>query len=85
MSHTKGKQAKVTGTKTTEQPMPVSSKEAINKQTHQLLNVWQLTIKTAVLIWNNKKLLFGIIAIYGLLNLLLVQGLAASTDVCSLK
>jgi hypothetical protein len=37
------------------------------------------------LLWANKKLFAGIVLIYGILNLILVRGLAGSTDLSSLK
>lgn len=51
----------------------------------KLPNVLQLTKASAVLLWRHKKLFIGITLIYGLLNLVLVQGLAATNDVVSLK
>lgn len=51
----------------------------------QLPNVWQLTKVAWEMIWRHRKLFFGITLIYGLLNLLLVQGLASHTDVTTLK
>lgn len=52
----------------------------------KLPSVWSLTRQASQIIWDNKKLFFGITLIYGLLNLVLVQGLSSgSTDVSSLK
>ena len=51
----------------------------------RLPNVWQLTVTAARTLWLHKQLFIGIILVYGLLNLVLVQGLASSTDVSSLK
>jgi hypothetical protein len=51
----------------------------------KLPNVWQLTKTTWQTLWEHKKLFIGITIIYGLLNLVLVQGLAGGTDVSSLK
>lgn len=51
----------------------------------KLPNVWQLTKTTWAILWQHKKLFIGITLIYGLLNLVLVQGLAGGTDVSSLK
>ena len=62
------------------------SKEAKTSQDPvKLPNVWLLTVATAKLIANNKKLLLGVTAIYGLLNLILVHGLASNVDVGSIK
>lgn len=51
----------------------------------KLPNVWRLTKTTWQTLWEHKKLFIGITIIYGLLNLVLVQGLAGGTDVSSLK
>jgi hypothetical protein len=51
----------------------------------KLPNVFSLTKTAALIFWKNKGVLTGIIIIYGLLNLILVQGLAGNTDVGSLK
>lgn len=51
----------------------------------RLPNVWQLTKASARLLWQHKGLLVCITLVYGLLNLVLVQGLANSTDTTSLK
>jgi hypothetical protein len=51
----------------------------------RLPNSWQLARKSADVLWQNKKLFIGIALVYGLLNLILVQGLANNTDISSLK
>src|SRR6185312_895209 len=51
----------------------------------RLPNAWRLTKKTAQLLWQHKGLFIGITLVYGVLNLILVQGLATGTDVSSLK
>lgn len=51
----------------------------------RLPNVLVLTRQAALVLWRHKKLFAGIVIIYGLLNLLLVQGLSSSTDITSLK
>lgn len=51
----------------------------------KLPNVWQLTRAAAGVLWQHKRLFAGITLVYGLLNLVLVQGLASSADVSSLK
>jgi hypothetical protein len=51
----------------------------------RLPNVLNLTGRAWLVLWRSKKLFIGIILIYGLLNLVLVQGLAGNTDVSSLK
>jgi hypothetical protein len=51
----------------------------------KLPNVWKLTTTTALIIWRNKVLFLGIAAIYGLLSLILVQGLTTSANATTLK
>lgn len=51
----------------------------------KLPNTWQLTKSSAVLLWRYKRLFIAITLIYGILSLVLVQGLASSTDVSGLK
>ncbi|HEX4775039.1 MAG TPA: hypothetical protein VH234_05995 [Candidatus Saccharimonadales bacterium] len=51
----------------------------------KLPSAWKLTKATGDVLWQNRKLFIGITLVYGLLNLILVQGLASSTDVGSLK
>ncbi|HET7320466.1 MAG TPA: hypothetical protein VFI84_02675 [Candidatus Saccharimonadales bacterium] len=51
----------------------------------KLPNVWGLTKQAGRVLWQHKKLFIGITLVYGLLNLVLVQGLASNTDVTSLK
>lgn len=63
----------------------IQPKHSEPKAVTKLPNVWQLTVSTGKLIWGNKKLLLGITGIYGLLNLLLVHGLASSVDVGGIK
>ena len=50
-----------------------------------LPNVWQLTKMTALTLWDNKQLFVGLTLVYGLLSLVLVQGLGSTTDITSLK
>lgn len=51
----------------------------------KLPSVWQLTKSSWKVLWTYKNLFIGITLLYGLLNLLLVQGLAGNTDISSLK
>ena len=51
----------------------------------KLPSVWRLTKQAARTLWTYRRLFAGIILIYGLLNLILVQGLANNTDISSLK
>lgn len=55
------------------------------KHSVKLPNVWQLTKLSAQTLWRHKRLFIAITLIYGLLNLVLVRGLASGTDVGSLK
>lgn len=71
------------GTKAAAAPAPLPQPPP--KPPAQLPNAWQLTKAAALTLWAHKELFAGIILVYGLLNLILVQGLASSTDVGSLK
>src|SRR5476651_2034364 len=51
----------------------------------RLPSAWNLAKASAQVLWQYRKLFIGITLVYGLLNLVLVQGLASSTDVGSLK
>ncbi len=51
----------------------------------KLPSVWQITKKAASSLWEHRRLFIIITVIYGLLNLVLVQGLASGTDVGGLK
>ncbi|HZL07789.1 MAG TPA: hypothetical protein VFC50_01190 [Candidatus Dormibacteraeota bacterium] len=51
----------------------------------QLPNVWRLTRKSALTLWEHKRLFIGITLVYGLLNIILTQGLSGTTDVSTLK
>lgn len=51
----------------------------------KISNIYQLSRQAFSIVWENKKLFAGITLIYGLLNLLLVQGIAGSQDLGSLK
>ena len=55
------------------------------KRPVKLPSAWRLTESAARTLWQHKELFIGITLVYGLLNLILVQGLASSTDVGSLK
>lgn len=51
----------------------------------RLPNVFRLSRTAGALLWSHKRLFAGITAIYGLLNLLLVQGIMGGTDITELK
>ncbi len=55
------------------------------KRPVKLPNAWQLAQTAWQTLWAHKKLFIVITLIYGLLNLVLVQGLAGGTDVSTLK
>lgn len=65
------------------EPSPVSAN--VIRPKYHLPSVWQLTIRTMVFLWRYKHLFMGISVVYGLLNLVLVQGLASTNDVGTLK
>src|ERR1700678_3409466 len=46
------------------------------KLPRQLPTAWRLTRQTVVLVWHYKALFGGVTLLYGILNLILVQGLA---------
>ena len=56
-------------------------KRAVTK----LPNVWQLTRRAALTLWRHKQLFIGITLVYGLLNVVLAQGLSGGTDVSTLR
>ena len=64
-------------------PLHVGKK--IKVPVRRLPNVIKLTKHAVLVLWRHKKLFLGIVTVYGLLNLILVQGLANNTDVTSLK
>lgn len=66
-----------------EKPSAQSVTPSLN-HSRKLASVWRLTGQTAQLFWRYKKAFIGITLIYGLLNLVLAQGLGG-TDVSSLK
>jgi hypothetical protein len=51
----------------------------------KLPSIYLIAKKSFELIWNNRKLFIAICITYGLLNLILVQGLASGTNIDSLK
>jgi hypothetical protein len=51
----------------------------------KLPNVWRLTKIASQTLWQHKGLFIGITLVYGLLNVLLAQGLSGGTDVSTLK
>ncbi|HET8991926.1 MAG TPA: hypothetical protein VFN31_02735 [Candidatus Saccharimonadales bacterium] len=55
------------------------------KNFKRLPDAFKITKTASVLIWQNRKLFIGIALIFGLLNLILVQGLASSTEISNLK
>src|SRR5664279_5801814 len=51
----------------------------------RLPSVWRLTKQAALTLWQHKRLFISITLIYGLLNLVLAQGVSGGTDVSQLK
>mgnify|MGYP007022260333 CR=1 FL=1 len=47
--------------------------------------VWSITHKSMVVLWRHRWLFAGIVAVYTVLNLLLVRGLSGATDLTPLK
>lgn len=64
---------------------PLHIGKKVKVPVRRLPNVLVLTRQAAQVLWQHKQLFSGIIVVYGLLNLVLVQGLSSSTDVTSLK
>lgn len=54
------------------------------KRTVRIISIWQLTKQTSLLLWQHKGVFIGIAIVYGLLNIVLAQGLGGS-DVSNLK
>jgi hypothetical protein len=52
---------------------------------YRLPSAWWISKRTAWLLWENRTLFIGLIGIYGLLNIMLVKGIAGGTDVSTLK
>jgi hypothetical protein len=50
-----------------------------------IANVWKISRTVCALVWQHKKIFFGLALIYGVLNLVLVRGFSGGTDVTSLK
>ena len=59
--------------------------EEHKSRNHKLPNFLQITKRASLVVWDNKNLFIGITLVYGLLNVLLAQGLANGNDVSSLK
>lgn len=55
------------------------------KQPVRLPGAWRLAKSAWQVLWQHRGLFLGITLVYGVLNLVLVQGLASNTDVTSLK
>ncbi len=82
----KQKPVKSTKSRSLKQPKQSALKrQEQTKRPVKLPNIWLLTKTSANTLWQHRQLFMGITLIYGLLNLVLVQGLASSTAVSSLK
>jgi hypothetical protein len=53
--------------------------------THHVPNVWQLSKQTGRALWRHRLLFGSLTLVYGLLTVVLVQGIAGGTDVSALK
>ena len=85
MTKTKGRtRAQRAAIKAARKSIAPAKTEAITVEHRPLPTAWQLTRQTAQLLWQHKKLLGGIVLVYGLLNVILVQSYA-TTDVGNLK
>jgi hypothetical protein len=62
-----------------------TTEEADTRVFRRLPSAWSLTMSAAETFWQYKRIFIYITLIYGLLNLILVQGLASSSDVGNLK
>jgi len=52
---------------------------------HSLPNVWQLTRASLIILWHYRWVFIGIILIYGIFDVVVVQGLKGGLDVSSLN
>lgn len=82
MTKKTGESAKKSTSKST---LSTKRPNKVSKHHISLPSVWKLTKTTSLTLWRHRRLFVGITIIYGLLNLVLVQGLAATNDVGSLK
>jgi hypothetical protein len=64
---------------------PKAEPVASTKLPPKLPSAYTLVKTAANTLWHNRRLFAGITLVYGLLNLILVQGIAGSNDVTSLK
>ena len=55
------------------------------KHPKALPSAWQISKKTALLLWNYRFLFLGLVVVYGLLDILLVQGFSGGVNVNNLK
>ncbi len=55
------------------------------KYPERLPNAWRLSIAMWRMLWRRRGLFIGIAAVYGILTVLLVNGLSGSTDIATLK
>ncbi len=61
------------------------TKQSPPKNFRKLPNAFHITKAAVLLVWNDRKLFFGIALIHGLLNLVLVQGFSNNSEINSLK
>jgi hypothetical protein len=55
-----------------------SNKVVAQTSRHNIVSVWQLSKNSSSVVWNNRSLFSGIMLVYGILYLLLVQGLSSA-------
>lgn len=80
---TKQQVKKIPAKSVAKQPKSISKSD--DARPYKLPSVYRLTRQAWEVLWRHRKLFAGLTIVYGLLNLILVQGLASSTDVASLK
>jgi hypothetical protein len=64
---------------------PKTAEQADQTPPRQLPPAWEIARAAGQLIWDHRKTLGGVIGVYALLNLVLVQGLVNGVNVASLK
>lgn len=71
--------------KTTTKRKTTAKTPAAKNTQRSLPSAWQITKHALETLWQHKRLFIGIVAVYAILNLLLVQGLVKTGDVNDLK
>jgi hypothetical protein len=55
------------------------------KQKPALASTFRLTQQTGLTLWRYKQIILGVVVVYGILNIVLVQGLANNADISNVK